>query len=73
MADVRASLTGGVIAMDESIAQLAARLFNDTGRRRGGTSDCQIAATALLTGSVLLSSDRDFRRFVPLGLAWQVP
>jgi predicted nucleic acid-binding protein len=42
----------------------AARLFNATGRRRGSFQDCVVAATALVAGAELATSERtDFRRF----------
>lgn len=47
----------------------AARLFNETGRRRGSFQDCIVAASALLAGASLATSDRaDFGRFVERGL-----
>ena len=47
----------------------AARLFNATGRRRGSFQDCLVAATAILAGAELATSDRaDFRRFLAEGL-----
>ena len=50
-------------------AEEAARLFNASGRRRGSFGDCVIAATALLDGGVLATSDRgDFERFAGEGL-----
>ena len=50
-------------------ATTAARLFNDTGRRRGTFQDCLIAATALEHGAILATTDHaDFERFVPSGL-----
>lgn len=47
----------------------AARLFNATGRRRGSFQDCVVAATALLCGAELATSDHaDYRRFSAEGL-----
>lgn len=55
------------VGVDE--ATEAARLFNGTGRRRGSFADCVIAATALVGGAVLATSDRaDFDRFADAGL-----
>lgn len=55
------------LGTDEAAA--AARLFNDTGRRRGSFRDCIVAATAMLAGAALATSDRrDFQRFVAAGL-----
>jgi predicted nucleic acid-binding protein len=50
-------------------AASAARLFNETGRRRGTFHDCLIAATAMAAGAALATADRvDFGRFVVHGL-----
>ncbi len=47
----------------------AARLFNATGRRRGSFQDCVVAATAVIVGAELATSDQaDFRRFAAEGL-----
>lgn len=47
----------------------AARLFNHAGRRRNSFADCIIAATAVLAGAELATSNvRDFQRFQDAGL-----
>lgn len=50
-------------------AEVAARLFNETGRRRNSLNDCLIAATALTHGASLATCDAaHFRRFARAGL-----
>ena len=50
-------------------AEIAARLFNQAGRRRGSQMDCMIAATAIAENAPIATSDReDFRRFEGAGL-----
>jgi predicted nucleic acid-binding protein len=47
----------------------AARLFNRAGRRRGTFADCIIAATAMIDGAELATTDRaDLARLVDAGL-----
>lgn len=58
-----------ILPLDRSHAEKAAALFNTTGRRRGSTSDCMIAAVAIVIESDLLTWNMaDFEPFVPCGL-----
>ncbi|HSD52913.1 MAG TPA: PIN domain-containing protein [Burkholderiales bacterium] len=67
--DLAARVVSRRVAFGEEDATVAARLFNDTGRRRGSLTDCMIAATALrLDAPLATDNPADFRRFEPAGL-----
>ena len=62
-------LLGEPLPFGAAEATLAARLFNDTGRRRGSMVDCMIAAIAIQPGDSIATVNRaDFRRFEKFGL-----
>jgi predicted nucleic acid-binding protein len=66
---VRGFLSGGVIAFEEVQAIEAARLFNAVGRTRRLRAAAMIAATAIVAGARLATSNaQDFKAFVPHGL-----
>lgn len=62
-------LLPNVESLDQDDAELAALLFNQTGRRSKSYADCCIAAVAILHGAKLATSNTgDFAPMVPLGL-----
>jgi predicted nucleic acid-binding protein len=66
---IRSFLSGGIAAFEEIQAAEAARLFNAIGRIRRLRTDTMIAATAIVAGARLATSNmEDFRVFIPHGL-----
>ena len=62
-------VVGAPLPLVEMEAAQAAELFNAGGRKRGTLPDCLIAATALMAGAALATSNSgDFRRFERAGL-----
>jgi predicted nucleic acid-binding protein len=67
--ELAARIVGEPVAFTAADAVLSARLFDETGRRRGSLADCMIAATAIQAGASLATADlRDFERFRGAGL-----
>jgi predicted nucleic acid-binding protein len=57
------------VAFLEEDSVVSARLFNESGRRRGSLIDCMIAASALRAGEPLATANvADFRKFAVFGL-----
>ena len=74
LAESQIELAGHVVSERvpflEEDAVVSARLFNESGRRRGSLTDCMIAASALRAGEPLATANAsDFRRFTTHGLA----
>jgi predicted nucleic acid-binding protein len=64
-----ASFLGDPVSFDKRETALAAKLFSESGRRRGTLVDCMIAATAIVAGDSLATSNgKDFARFEEFGL-----
>ena len=58
-----------ILPLERRHAEAAADLFNKTGRRRGSTADCMIAAVAMAQDAVLLTRNvSDFMKFEVYGL-----
>lgn len=70
MEQVLAVLQGRVHPCTREDAEFAAMLFDRTGRRRSSTPDCLIAATAIRSGSTLITRNlKDFQPFDSYGLS----
>lgn len=66
---LEAILTGGIIPFDAETAALAGKIFHLTGSKRRTRLDTMIAATAILAGAELATTNsEDFQPFVPHGL-----
>ena len=58
-----------IYSLERKNAEFAAKLFNQTGRRRGSTADCLIAAVAVAYDAELMTWNlSDFKPFEPHGL-----
>jgi predicted nucleic acid-binding protein len=67
--DAFGMVEGRIRAFDIREAEMAASLFNATGRKRATQTDCFIAATAVCAGMPLATLNRkDFTPFVTAGL-----
>lgn len=62
-------LVSAIVPVTDRQAELAAKLFNATGRRSRSLPDCLVAACAILAKAPLVTVNRaDFLPFVPHGL-----
>lgn len=67
--DLVAQVVSERLPFVEDDSALAARLFNESGRRRGSLADCMIAAVAIRARAPLATENAgDFRRFEGAGL-----
>ena len=67
--DARGIVQGRIVAFDVPEAEMAAKLFNSTGRKRATQTDCFIAATAICARVPLATLNRkDFIPFTAAGL-----
>ncbi|MGI8964772.1 MAG: PIN domain-containing protein [Limisphaerales bacterium] len=66
---VESVIEENLVPFEKPTAVLAARLFNQSGRRRGSRFDCLIAATAILADAGFATENqKDFAPFVAYGL-----
>jgi len=69
-ASLAATLVDRRLDFTTEMAEVAARLFNLTGRRRNSMTDCMIAAAAIAEDTAIATGNpRDFSRFEEHGLA----
>jgi predicted nucleic acid-binding protein len=69
VAAAKGILSGGIIPFDEAAASLAGELFHLTGSKRRTRLDTMVAATAILSGAELATTNpADFEPFVAHGL-----
>jgi predicted nucleic acid-binding protein len=61
-------VVGEAVPIGGREAELAARLYNASGRRRGSLADCLTAAAAIEGGAPLATADDSFARFAEAGL-----
>ena len=67
--DASIMLEGRIIVFGVIEAEMAAKIYNQTGRKRGTRNDCFIAATAICSRVTLATLNRkDFSPFVSAGL-----
>jgi predicted nucleic acid-binding protein len=67
--DAKAMLEDRIIVFGVIEAEIAAKIYNQTGRRRGTRDDCFIAATAICARTPLATLNRkDFTPFISAGL-----
>lgn len=68
--DALAMIEDRIIPFGILEAEIASRLFNQTGRKRGSQPDCFIAATAISASALLATENqKDFFPFVTGGLS----
>lgn len=66
--DLAMQVVGEPVPIAVREAELAARLYNASGRRRGSLADCLIAAAAIEGGAPLATADSAFARLAEAGL-----
>lgn len=67
--ELASNIVGERVPFHSQDSNMAARLFNHAGRRRGSLVDCMVAAVAIHSGAELATSDlADFAKLEPFGL-----